>query len=101
MFKTLLGSFFLREKIKTTLAKAKEIQPMAEKLISKTKNVNISEKRVAVIRELKKQLPNVAVQKLAGDFSKRFADRKSGHTRILKLGRRISDGAEMAIIEIV
>lgn len=102
LLKTLLGSFIMKEKITTTEAKAKEIKPMVDKIITKVKKMSKDEtKKVAVLRDLRKELPLIAVKKLAGDFSAKFAERSSGYTRIIKMGQRKSDGAEMAVIEFV
>lgn len=102
LLKTLLGSLILKEKMTTTEAKAKEIRPIMEKLITKVKKASSDEgKRVAMVRDLQKWLPVVAAKKLLGDFSKRFEKRSSGFCRIIKIGRRKSDGAEMAVIEFV
>lgn len=101
--KTLLGSFVVKEKITTTEAKAKEIKPMIDKIITKAKKISNSneEKKVAILRDLRKELPLMAVKKLSGDFVARFSTRTSGYARILKIAQRKSDGAKMAIIEFV
>ena len=102
LLKTLLGSFIMKEKITTTEAKAKEIKPMMDKIITKVKKISNDEtKKVAVLRDLRKGLPLVAVKKLSGEFSEKFAKRSSGYTRIMKIGQRKSDGAQMAVIEFV
>ncbi|EKE25252.1 MAG: hypothetical protein ACD_5C00233G0002 [uncultured bacterium] len=102
LLKTLIGSFIIKEKITTTEAKAKEIKPMVDKLITKVKKITKDEtKKVAILRDLRKELPLVAVKKLSGEFSVKFSERSSGFTRIMKMGRRKSDGAEMAVIEFV
>lgn len=102
LIKTLLGSLIMKEKITTTEAKAKEIKPIMDKIITKVKKMSANEtKKVAVIRDLRKELPVMAVKKLSGDFSKKFSGRSSGYTRIIKLMQRKSDGARMAVIEFV
>ena len=102
MKKTLVGSLIMKEKITTTTAKAKEIRPVVEKLITRAKRISKDEtKKVALIREIAKDVPLVAAKKLVGDFSKKFEGRSGGYTRIIKLGRRRSDSAEMAVIEFV
>ncbi|MEF8847238.1 MAG: 50S ribosomal protein L17 [Candidatus Paceibacterota bacterium] len=85
----------LREKIKTTLAKAKETQKFTEKIITKAKKDN-----QAVRRELSKHFNKEGVEK-ALELGERYQSREGGYTRILKTGPRQSDGAEMAIIELV
>ncbi|MEI7621065.1 MAG: 50S ribosomal protein L17 [Candidatus Moraniibacteriota bacterium] len=102
LLKTLLGSFIMREKITTTEAKAKEIKPMIDKLITKAKKISADEtKRVAVMRDLRTELPLMAARKISGEFAEKFSTRTSGYTRILKIAQRKSDGAKMAIIEFV
>lgn len=103
LIKTLLGSLILRERIRTTEAKAKEVKDHIDQIINKAKVANTDEKRrVAVMRDLQKEIPAVAVTKLlGGDFGKRFEDRTSGYTRVVKLDARKSDSARMAVIEFV
>lgn len=101
MFKTLLGSFFMAEKIKTTEPKAKEIKPMIDRLINKAKVAADKSKKANVVRDLAKYLPEKAIVKITGDFLSKVEGRKSGYTRIIKLGARKSDGAKMAVIELV
>ena len=100
--KTLVGSFIVKEKITTTEARAKEIKPIIDRMISKVKKMKQDEsKKVAVIRDLQRYMPIVAAKKLSGDFVKKFDGRNSGFTRITKLGMRKSDSAKMAVIEFV
>ncbi len=102
LIKTLLGSLILREKMTTTEAKAKEIRPFIDKIINKAKIIKTDEKKkAAVVRELNKLLPKKAVSKTTGEFLEKFNTRKSGYARIIKLPRRKSDGAKMAVIEII
>ena len=102
LLKTLLGSFIMKEKITTTEAKAKEIKPMVDKIITKVKKISSDEtKKVAVLRDLRKGLPLIAVKKLSSGFADKFTGRTSGYTRVLKIGQRKSDGAQMAVIEFV
>ena len=102
LLKTLLGSFIMKEKITTTEAKAKEIKPMVDKLITKVKKMSKDKtKQVAVLRDLRTDIPLMAVKKLAGEFNSKFENRNSGFTRIIKIGQRKSDGAPMVVIEFV
>ena len=102
LIKTLLGSFILHEKIITTEAKAKEIKPLFDKIVNKAKTIKVDEKKkVAVIRDLEKLLPSRAVKKVTGDFKERFSGREGGYSRIIRLAKRKSDGAKMAVIEII
>ena len=93
---SLARELFLREKIKTTEAKAKEVAGFAEKQITKAKVGTVSAKRM-----LAKNFSKAIVKKLADDIAPKFKERKGGYTRIIKLGPRQSDGAKMAIIELV
>ncbi len=102
LLKTLMGSLILHEKIKTTEAKAKEVRPAIEVIIQLAKRVGPDEKKRALVtRELLKNLPNKAVKKITGGFISRFGSRTGGYVRIIKLPRRKSDGARMAVIEFV
>lgn len=102
LVKTLLGSLIAKEKIITTEAKAKEIKPLVDKIINKSKKIKASgADKVAAIRELQKMLPTMSVKKLSGDFLEKFQNRNSGYTRIIKLQQRKSDSARMAVIEFV
>lgn len=97
LFRNQISSLVKHERITTTLHKAKELRPLAEKLVTLGKRGGLHARRLAL-----KQLPDAdAVQKLFGDLAKRFETRKGGYTRILKLGRRQGDGAETALIEFV
>ncbi len=99
LVKSLLESLVMREKMTTTEAKAKELKSLADKAITKAKKG--AENKATLSRELGKTFSDKAVKKLTGDFIKRFEDRKSGYTRVLKLGRRKGDSAKMAVIEFV
>lgn len=102
LVKTLLGSLIMHEKMTTTEAKAKEIKNFIDQIINKAKIARTDEKRrVAMIRQLQKEIPLVATKKLVGEFGVRFDSRKSGYTRVVKLDARKSDSAKMAIIEFV
>lgn len=90
-------SLFQRERIRTTLMKAKELRPFAEKLVTLSKKGGLHRRRLAA-RHI--QDPKV-LKRLFDDISPRYAERAGGYTRILKLGQRKGDGAEMAIIELV
>lgn len=98
--KSLLDSLIIREKITTTEAKAKELKSIVDKIIGKVKR-KTEEGKMAMIREMNRTLSNKSVKKLSGEFVKKFESRKSGYTRVIKLGRRTGDSAKMAIIEFV
>mgnify|MGYP000884894769 CR=1 FL=1 len=91
-------NLIVREKIKTTEPKAKELRPFIEKVITKAKKNDLASKRLIVskLSNRKKE-----VKKLFEKIAPRYADVNGGYTRILKLGTRKSDGAKMAIIEFV
>ena len=102
LWRTMLGSLIMEEKIETTEAKAKEMKNRIDKLITKAKKQpKEGAARLAVRRDLKKYIPAVAVDKIMGEFLKRFEDRKSGYARVIKLTARKSDNAKLAIIEFV
>jgi len=102
LYRSLLGSLVIQEKITTTEAKAKEIKPMMDKLITRAKKTKKDpDTRVAVIRALNNSIPKEATKKLVGEFLKKFEERQSGYTRITKIGPRKSDSAKMAVIEFV
>ena len=97
MFRSLITSFFEHEKIETTTMKAKELRPMVEKLITKAR-----EKNVHHLREILKVVRNKDVAfHLLDNIAPRFSSRPGGYTRIIKTRRRIGDGAEMAVLELV
>jgi large subunit ribosomal protein L17 len=83
------------QRIKTTLAKAKAVRPLAERMVTLGKNGSIHARRRAlgVLRQ------KSAVKKLFDDIAQRSAERNGGYTRIVKLGARKSDSARMAFIE--
>jgi len=102
LIKTLLGNLIMNEKIITTEAKAKEIRPFLDKLISEVKKIQSGKiDKVAVIRNLKNKIPAEAVKKITSDYSKKFKTRNSGYARIIKLKARESDSAKMACIMLI
>lgn len=97
LFRALLVALFSRGAIKTTKAKAKTLVPQAEKLITLGKKGTLAARRRAHRFLPKKQLVNLLFDEIAA----KFKDRKSGFTRIINLGRRLGDGAEMVRLELV
>lgn len=95
LLKSLASSFFMLGRIKTTEAKAKEMRPFVEKLITRAK-----EQTQANNRLLRKLFSPAAVKKIM-ELGKDFSGRAGGYTRVIKVGARKSDGARMAIIELV
>lgn len=97
MFRNQLASLVMAERIVTTLPKAKELRPIAEKVITKAKHGSVHDRRI-VGRWL---LDRDHIQKLFDVIAPRFATREGGYLRIVKLGSRQGDGAEMAVLEFV
>ncbi len=83
--------------IKTTYARAKEVAPLAEKMITLAKNSNLANYRQALAFITKEDV----AKKLFDEIGPKYADRNGGYTRVLKMGPRRGDAAEMAIIELV
>jgi large subunit ribosomal protein L17 len=104
--RNLIKQFFTHERIRTTATKAAAIRGEAEQMITvarKVKDASDSEK-VAARRLVVSRLgnnSNEVVKKLFDEIAPRFADRNGGYTRILKLGPRFGDKAEMVLIELV
>lgn len=88
-------SLIEHQRIKTTLAKAKAVRPLAERMVTLGKNGSIHARRTALATLRQK----TAVKKLFDDIAPRSAERNGGYTRIVKLGQRKSDSAPMAFIE--
>jgi large subunit ribosomal protein L17 len=106
MRRTMIKQLLEHERIKTTLPKAKSIQPHAEKLITLARNSQDADEVVAMNARRKASAElgsgsRTIVQKLFDDIGPRYVSRNGGYTRVLKLGPRKSDGAEMALIELV
>lgn len=99
MLRNLATALFDHERIQTTLMKAKELRPYAEKLITLAKR---EDGGIAARREVARSIrdPKI-VQKLFSSLGTRYATRPGGYTRILRLGPRQGDGAEMAILELL
>jgi large subunit ribosomal protein L17 len=97
LLRGLASSLFEHGAIETTEAKAKELRPFVEKLITKAKSGTLHDRRQAG-RHIHKRATN---DKLFKDIGPRFLKRRGGYTRILKTGHRKGDGAEMARIELV
>jgi large subunit ribosomal protein L17 len=97
MFRNQLASLIENERIVTTLPKAKELRPLIEKLVTLGKNDSVHARRQAERMVADDHL----ISKLFGTLGPRFAERPGGYTRIIKLGARRGDAAEMAILEFV
>ncbi|MFK5913585.1 MAG: 50S ribosomal protein L17 [Woeseiaceae bacterium] len=97
MFKNMSVSLFDHELIRTTVAKAKELRRVTEKLITLAKVDTVSNRRLAFARLRDRD----AVTKLFNELGPRYANRPGGYTRILKCGYRTGDKAPMAYMELV
>jgi len=97
--RTLASALFEHERIQTTLMKAKELRPYAEKLITLAKR---DEGQLHARRQVAASISDgEVVKKLFDTLGQRFSSRPGGYTRILRLGPRKGDGAEMAIVELI
>jgi len=96
LLKILAGNLILKERIKTTIAKAKETAPLVEKIITRAKKQNLASRRILISMLSKK-----AATKAFKELGPRYLERKGGYTRIIKLGPRLSDATEMVILELV
>lgn len=99
LLRNLATALFERERIRTTLVKAKEVRPFAERLITlaRREDDRLHARRLAARHVHDRQV----VKKLFDDIGARYATRPGGYTRIMRLGPRQGDGAEMAILELV
>ena len=97
MFRNMLASLVEHGRIRTTLAKAKALRPVAEKLVTRSREDSVHARRL-----VRRWLPNRDhVKKLFDEIAPRYADRPGGYLRITKLGPRRGDAAELAVIEFV
>lgn len=97
MFRNQLQSLVTNERIVTTLPKAKELRPLAERLITRGKLDTVPARRWVLRWVLRRDL----VKKVFDEIAPRFKERPGGYLRIVKLGPRQGDGAEMAVLEMV
>lgn len=97
LLRSLVTSFLEKERINTTLAKAKALRPVAEKIITLAKKNSLHARRKVLRFVYKKDV----VKKLFEDIGPRFTERPGGYTRIIKTGQRAGDGAQLSIIELV
>ena len=97
LLRNLCTSLFEHERITTTVQKAKEVRPLAEKLITLGKKETLHARR----RAARFLLKAAVVKKLFDTIAARYGDRPGGYTRIIKLGYRSGDGAELAVIELL
>ena len=97
LFRNMSQALIRHEQIVTTLAKARELRPVVEKLITLGKRGDLHARRQAFAR----LRDNDMTSKLFEVLGKRYADRNGGYTRIIKAGHRYGDAASMAVIELV
>lgn len=97
LFRNMSAALIKHEQITTTVAKAKELRPYIEKLITLAKKGGLSNRRLAHA----KLLDDAQLIKLFDTLAPRYADRNGGYTRVIKAGIRLSDASPMAIIEFV
>jgi large subunit ribosomal protein L17 len=97
MLRNLASSIILYEKVKTTQAKAKAVKPLVEKMITSAKAGDLAARRGLIKVLLQKN----SVKKTMEVLADRYKERPGGYTRIVKLGTRKGDGAEMVQIELV
>ena len=97
LYANLTASLIEHGRIKTTVAKAKEVRPVAEEMITLGRRGDVPARRQA-LKFLRSQ---DVVHKLFSEVGPRFSDRPGGYSRIVKLGPRLGDAAEMAYLELV
>jgi large subunit ribosomal protein L17 len=97
LLRSLVTDFLDHGRLMTTLPKAKEIRPLAEKMITLGKRDNLHARRQVEAYMLREGI----AKKVFNTIAPRFADRKGGYSRIIKLGHRKGDGADLAIIELL
>lgn len=99
------SSLIIHGRIKTTLAKAKALRPFVEKIITLSKKANSTDNAAAAVHYRRQALAKIrnkqAVSILFNEKASEFANRAGGYTRIYKVGTRIGDAAEMALIELI
>ncbi|QSH40133.1 50S ribosomal protein L17 [Lentisphaerota bacterium ZTH] len=97
MLANMVSSLIEHGQIKTTITKAKEARRFAEKMVTLGKKGDLHRRRLAISK-----LRNTdAVKKLFDEIAPQYAEREGGYTRIIKLGQRVGDGAEMCILQFV
>ena len=97
MLANMACSLLMHKRIKTTLAKAKALRVYVEPLLTKAKNDTTHSRRIVFSYLKQKEV----ITELFGDISSKILNREGGYTRILKLGNRLGDNAQMALIELV
>lgn len=98
LIKSLALSLIVHGRIETTEAKAKEVAPYVEKLVTKAKEGTLASQRLVTSRLINRK---EEANKLIDEIATRYKDRTGGYTRVLKLPKRLSDAAPMALVEFV
>jgi large subunit ribosomal protein L17 len=98
LLKSLALNLIVRGKIKTTAAKAKELRPFVEKLITSAKGADLAGRRL-LASKLMNRKPEI--KKLVDEIAPKYKGRKGGYTRIVKLPKRAGDASPMAVIEFI
>ena len=103
LLRDLITDLIINERIETTLTKAKELQRLADKMVTLGKKGDLAAIRQAakLVRFEKDEDNNYAIQKLFKEIAPRYTNHKGGYTRVLKTGVRRGDSAPMALIEFV
>jgi large subunit ribosomal protein L17 len=98
LYRNLIVAVLRYEKVKTTEAKAKEIRPQVERMITLAKRGDLAARRTVIA-----ELPNepLVIKKLFDEIAPKYADRTSGYTRLTKIGQRAGDAAPIVQIELV
>jgi large subunit ribosomal protein L17 len=96
LMKHLAEAIILQEKIETTTAKAKELSPYIDRLVTRAKKQDLLAAKI-----IHGILADEPAKKLLGDLAKRYAERNGGYTRIIKVGERKGDAAKLSVIEFV
>lgn len=96
LLKSLALSLVIHGKIKTTDAKARELRPYVEKMVTQGRPGTVTSRRL-----LTAKIGSIGAEKIVNDLSPKYKERAGGYTRITKLPRRVSDGSLMAVIEFV
>ena len=97
MLRAMVTYLFESGKIETTVTRAKEVRPIAEKMITLAKNPTLANKRQLLSFITK----DAVVYKLINEITPKYMERNGGYTRIIRTGMRRGDAAEMAIIELI
>ena len=105
MLRNVVTELIVNEKVEVTLATAKQLSPLADKMVTFAKKGDLNSRRQAarVVRDVyaDKEETKTALQKLFTEIAERNKDRNGGYTRIIKTGNRRGDDAEMAIVELL